>query len=50
MRVCNERTGVEVINEFGVVNGADMAIGEGCWWERSVETDIYACKNWIVVR
>ena len=30
-RVCHERTGVEVVNEVGVVNGVDTAIGEGCW-------------------
>ena len=29
-RVCNERTGVEIVNEFWVVNGVDTAIGEGC--------------------
>ena len=48
-RVCNERTGVEIINEFGVVNGVDTAIGEGCWWRRWVGTDIYASKSWIVI-
>ena len=32
-RVCNERTLVEVINEFEVVNGVGTAIGEDCWWE-----------------
>ena len=31
-RVCNERTGVEVVDEFGVVNGVKAAIGEGFWW------------------
>ena len=39
--VCNERTGVEVIDEFVVVNGVDAAIGEGCWWGRWVEMDIF---------
>ena len=24
-------------------------IGEGCWWGRWVETDIYASKDWIVI-
>ena len=47
--VCNERTSVEVVDEFGVVNGVDTAIGEGCWWGRLVEMDIYANKNWIVI-
>ena len=32
-----------------VVNGVDTAIGEGCWWARWVETDIFASKNWIVI-
>ena len=26
---CNERTWVEVVDEFGLVNGVDTAIGEG---------------------
>ena len=40
---------MEVVDEFGVVNGDNAAIGEGCWWERWVEMDIYAGKNWIVI-
>ena len=35
--VCNERTGVEVIDEFGVVNGVDTVIGEGCWYGGELE-------------
>ena len=30
--VRNERTCVEVVDEFEVFNGVDAAIGEGCWW------------------
>ena len=48
-RVCNERTGVEVVDEFWVVNSVDAAIGEGCWWGRWVGMDIYAGKHWIVI-
>ena len=43
--VCNERTGVKVVDEFGVGNvgnGVDAAIGEGYWWGRWVGMDIYA--------
>ena len=40
---------MDVVDEFGVVNGVDAAIGEGCWWGKSVEMDIYAGKNWIVI-
>ena len=47
--VYNERTGVEVIDEFGVVNGVDTAIGEGCLYWRWVGMDIYAGENWIVI-
>ena len=36
-------------HEFGVVNGVDAVIGEGCWWGRWVGMDIYAGKNWIVI-
>ena len=31
-RVCNERTRVEVVVEFGVVIGIDASIGDGCWY------------------
>ena len=48
-RVCNGRTGVEVVDEFWVVDGVDAAIGEDCWWERWVGMDIYAGKDWIVI-
>ena len=46
---CNERTGVEVVDEFGVVKGVDAAIGEGCWRVRWFGMDIYAGKDWIVI-
>ena len=48
-RVCDEKTLVEVINNFWVVNGVDTAIGEGCWWGRWVRMDIYVSENWIVI-
>ena len=48
-RICNQRTCVEVVDEFGVVDGVDAAIGEGCWWGRWVGMNIYADKDWIVI-
>ena len=27
---------MEVIDEFGVVNGIDSAVGDGSWWGRLV--------------
>ena len=36
-------TGVEVFDEFGVVNGVDITIGKGCWWGREVGWDEHLC-------
>ena len=43
-RVCDEKTLVDVINKFGVVNDVDTMIGEGCWWGRWVRMDIYVSE------
>ena len=40
---------MEVVDEFGVVNGVDTAIDEGCLWGRWFGMDIYANENWIVI-
>ena len=44
-----ERTGVDVVDEFGVINGVYTAIGDGYLWGWWVGMNIYAGKDWIVI-
>ena len=35
-RVFDERGGIKVAYEFGVVDGFDTSVGKCCWWRRGL--------------